>query len=479
MLDRYRGAPGQWRAFWCLPGGAGAFTALQERHVGMKTKVAMACLAASLALTPATRVAADGGDVVGGLIAGIIGGAILNEASKGRQHRTGQHRTYADPATVAQNREVQTSLNYFGFPVGAVDGVLGSRSRTAISEYQATMGYPVTGRLQPYERDFLTGSYRRAIAGGPATAQMIAGDPMGPRGLLRTYQKQAAGIAPPPAVQPVPNTTVVIAPAAPAPAPVPATIPVMNAARAPGGTALPNFLGAGTGKSLASHCNKVSLLTSTNGGFVTSAAMTDPSVALNEQFCLARTYAIASGEDMAGRVSTLSQDQIAAQCDRLGPVLKPYVSALSFRPRAEVMSDLGGFVQGSGMSPEQLAGTARICLSVGYRTDNMDVALGSALLLNVLGEAVYGELLGHHLSQGFGTATRADLALDWYDAGLDAVARGAAPVFAPGQPERSELIRQAAYRIGGRSDGTALSVPAPVVSGQVAMPALPAFTVAD
>ncbi len=100
------------------------------------------------------------------------------------------------------------------------------------------------------------------------------------------------------------------------------------------------------------------------------------------------------------------------------------------------------------MSPAQLSGTARICLSVGYRTDDMDVALGSALLLAALGERAYGELMGHHLAQGIGTAKRPDLALAWYQMGLDAVEEGGRPVFAPGQPERQALIRKAAYQAG-------------------------------
>ena len=44
-----------------------------------------------------------------------------------------------------QNRQVQSALNYFGFPVGTPDGVLGSRSREAIAGYQAYLMYPATG----------------------------------------------------------------------------------------------------------------------------------------------------------------------------------------------------------------------------------------------------------------------------------------------------------------------------------------------
>ena len=108
--------------------------------------------------------------------------------------------------------------------------------------------------------------------------------------------------------------------------------------------------------------------------------------------------------------------------------MKDLVSAASLSPQADVSRQVSAFILESGMSPAQLSGTARICLSVGYRTDNMDVALGSSLILFALGEQVYGELLGHHLSQGFGTTQRMDLAVSWYDPAFSALDSGATPL---------------------------------------------------
>ena len=97
------------------------------------------------------------------------------------------------------------------------------------------------------------------------------------------------------------------------------------------------------------------------------------------------------------------------------------------------MSDVSAFALSSGMAPAQLSGTAKICLSVGYRTDDMDVALASALLLTALGEAVYGELIGHHLALGFGAA-----ALIWRWTGIrpgfDAVGAGPRRYSHPASP---------------------------------------------
>lgn len=405
----------------------------------MPFKYSIAALfAASLVIVPAPRAQADAGDFIAGA---IIGGVIGANAKK--QRRTTTKRYYKKkvsrpriPAT-EQGRQVQASLNYFGFDAGTVDGQLGRKSRDAIKQYQAYLGYPVTGQLSPFEQNLLTSSYNRAQAGGASTQTLIASNIDGTRGLLKSFRAEMAGKTP--------QNTVVAA----APAPVPVPAPAITSAAAGAGAALPSFLGAGNQASLASHCNQIALVTNTNGGFVTKATMTDPNTALNEQFCLARTYAIARSEELAANIPGFTPDQIAAQCSGFGPVMKPHVASLAQKSRDQVAMDVAGFTVTSGMAPAQLAATARICMGVGYRTDNMDVAIGSALLLYTLGEPVYGELMGHHLAQGFGPAKRVDLAGAWYDASFNALDNGAAAVFNPGQPERAALLRQASARLGG------------------------------
>lgn len=196
--------------------------------------------------------------------------------------------------------------------------------------------------------------------------------------------------------------------------------------------------------------------------------MTDPDVALNEQFCLARTYAIATSEDMIAKVQGFTPDQVASQCEQFGPAMQPYVASLALKTQPEVVQDVAGFILTTGMSPAQLQGTAKICMGVGYRTDNMDVALGSALMLFAMGDQVYGEMMGHHLAQGFGTSKRIDSARVWYAEGLKAVDSGAPAVFAPGQPERVELLRQASLRLGTSNSGVA--VPAQPTVQPAALP---------
>lgn len=420
----------------------------------MKLKaIGMAGIAAGLIFGPVGRAQADAGDAIAGaIIGGMIGHAIAKDQQK--RKASGKTTTRSSKSTVSsaqreQNREVQTALNYFGFPVGTPDGSIGPKSRAAISTYQATLGYPATGELTEYERTILMAAYHRGMAGGPVVSQTVASHPMGIKGLLLTQRDEMAGLAP-------------VAPGGAGVAPAAALPSLMPEPQAPATVtaALPSFMGTGAAQvSLASQCNKISLLTNSNGGYVTSATMTDAGFALGEQFCLARTYAMASGEEMAAKVAGFTPQQIAEQCAAFGPVLGDHVAALSLKTRDEVLQGVQGFILQSGMSPAQLAGTAKVCLGVGYTTDAMDVAIGSALLLSAMGENAYAELLGHHLSQGFGVAVRPDLALDWYEMGISAMGQGGA-VFAPGLTGRPDLIRKAAYTVAGRAGDLAPVVPA-------------------
>lgn len=416
---------------------------------------ATTCLAATLIVAPVQRAAADNA-LVGGIVGGIIGGAIVNEANKNRQKTT--TRSTASTQTNAQreaNREVQVALNYFGYNVGTPDGALGPRSRAAITEYQVMLGFPGTGQLNDFERDLLVSSYYRAQAGGAITAQMIATNPRGVKGLLIAWRDERLGVTPP-----AQAGVMAAAPAAPA---VPAMPFAQAMAPAPAAPALPSFMGQQgvTQVSLASHCSKVSLVTNTNGGFVTQVTMTDPAFALSEQFCLARTYAIAQSEELMAKVAGFTPAQIAEQCGGFVPVLKDHVAALSIKGRDEVLQGVSGFVLASGMAPAQLAGTAKTCLGVGYVTDNMDVAMGSALILATLGEKPYAELLGHHLSQGFGASRRPDLALPWFETSLGIMGEPVVQVFAPGMSDRAGLVRMAAYAVAGQPLPGGSAAPAP------------------
>ncbi len=301
-----------------------------------------------------------------------------------------------------------------------------------------------------------------------------------------TCTKNDAGTLAVAPVQPAPGndgTTMVAATIAPTindlPAqPVPSAQPVVSnpdaaAVQAPGvagSVVMPTFgIAPKAIASLASHCTRVSLVTSTNGGFVTEASMTDPAQALAEQFCLARGYAITTGEELAAQAQGVTPEQISSECARLKPLFNDAVSGLSLQSRADVVKATADILLKTGAAPSQLSGTAKVCLSVGYRTDDMDMALDAALILTAVGEGAYDELLGHHLALGFGTSTRPDLAMDWYQSGFTTLARGGQAVFAPAQPERAALIQKAAMAVSGAGT-SAPAADQPVAASTSVMP---------
>ena len=423
-----------------------------------------ACAVASLTSIPAQQASADLGDaLVGAAVGGVVGGVIVDQVHKKKQAQAranARHssktykRSYSrtapyNSAQRQQNRDVQTSLNYFNFPAGTSDGVLGRNSRNAISSYQGFMGYPQTGQLTEFERTVLVNSYHRSVAGGAGTSEIIANSQYGQRGVLkRTQQEMAGGASAEVASYQTANAQVDTPTAA---------------------FSLPSFGQASEASSITNHCNKINLVTNTNGGYTKASDITDPAFALNEQFCLARIYAIAKSEDLSSKVTGISAPEMQAQCETLGPSFKDQISALSLVSREDVVAQTGAKVLSTGMSPAQLSNTADICLGVGNRTDNADVALASTLILVALGQPAYGELLGHHLVNGFGTLQRNDLAVQWYTSANDAIALGQPAVFAPSQEERPDLIQAAAVQLDTKQAPEAVTKSTSTFS-------LPAFT---
>ncbi|WP_170335599.1 peptidoglycan-binding domain-containing protein [Ruegeria arenilitoris] len=403
-------------------------------------------IALSFALTAPQVARADAGDFLGGaVVGGVVGYAIGKDQQKKKAQRTTRStRTYRPsiPSTT-QGAQTQTALNYFGYNAGTVDGQVGRGTRAAIERYQVSMGYPINGYdFQPYQRDFLMQAYYWATSGGQASTQQ-AGQP-----LLMAYRQQvhsgtALAAAPQPTAPTVEAAPVAVAPVAVAQEPEPAP----EVAETPTATLPTLFSGGTTGPSLANRCSAVMLQTSTNGGYTTLANMSDPDFALSEQFCLARSYAMARGESLMQDIQGLTPDQVAAQCDSYGEMLEPQVVALSLNSKTEAETQMRKLALESGQSPEDLAATSKVCLAMGYLQDNMDTAVGSALMLVAMGEPAYGELVGHHLREGFGVQERRDLAMQWYEASLSALDAGSQAVFLPSQSDRPQLLRAAMVQV--------------------------------
>lgn len=417
-------------------------------------------LASSLILLPIQRAQAnDGAALLGGL---LLGGIIVNEVNKNKQRKrtTTTKRTYSSSAQREQNRQVQSALNYFGYNVGSVDGSLGRNSRAGISRYQAQMGYTSDGYLDPYERDFLLGSHQRALGSShlPPYNNVVATQGYG--GLLRTYRNEQLGVATPnvqQAAAPVPAPVPVPAPT-PAPAPVPAAVTPAPAA-APEPAALPSFTFGQVDRSVNQHCNEINVLTAANGGITTAGRVGDEEFALNEQFCLARTHAMAESTSIVATIPNMTDAQVQAQCEGLAQVITPQIQSLSTDRGDKVLGSTAAVLQGSGQPMAQLVSGGKVCLGVGYRIDSAQMALASAVLLASAGELGYGEIVSHQMREGFGTAKASpEQAASWMSMTLNALDSGSTPVL--GQSADRVAVLKGATN-GGASTAALPVFPAP------------------
>lgn len=172
----------------------------------------MAAIVASTVLVQPPATAKANEDMFGALIGGMIGAAIANQGSAGSRS-TGSSVQSRSSAEIAEARMLQEALNYFGFPAGTPDGVIGRGTRNAISQYQMFMGYSPTGNILPHERNFLITSYNRAAMEPPFTIQQAMRNPMGLRSLLQSYAQVPSSPSPLVPVQPA-VAPVVVAPLA-------------------------------------------------------------------------------------------------------------------------------------------------------------------------------------------------------------------------------------------------------------------------
>lgn len=403
----------------------------------LKRNLCASFAAASMIVAGVGRAEAnDATSLIGGA---ILGGIIVNEMNKNKQRQqttTQRSRTVYSSQREA-NRQVQVALNYFGYNVGAPDGVLGRNSRYGIRRYQTDMGYVVDGYLDPHEQDFLLASYQRALASAHMAPynQIVA--TQGQAGLLRTYRNEQLGIATP---QTQPQTQMAVTPM-PVPAPVPTQPEVLTTRADSGAAGLPQFGIPEDSRSMRDHCDQINVRTAANGGISTVGNISDSALALNEQFCIARTQAMSDTARIEATIPNMTRDQVEAQCAGLAQAVAPQLGSIDSTPASQVMASTKAFLEASGQPMAQLISGGKVCLGAGYRADDASMALASAVLLTAAGQGGYGEVVSHQLREGFGTAPATpQVAASWMQVALGAAASGAAPVL--GQtPERIGVLQ--------------------------------------
>ena len=307
-----------------------------------------------------------------------------------------------------QNRRVQSALTYFNWNGGTVDGSLGSRWRAAISQYQAAMGFPADGQMDDFEREFLLNSHQRAVAsmGMPPYDRIYV--LQGPKGLLRAFRNEQLGL--------------------PTEAP-PVSEPSLSPDRVP---------------LMTTRCNSVAALSVTNGGPATAASLTDANLALDEQFCLARTYAVSEANRLLGAMPGIIPEQVEQVCAGLVPFLKGVTENAGRKAPTQVREEAAAMLAGAGQSPDQLVSTGTICLGTGYRVDDVEMAFASAVMLAAAGQPAVGELVGHHLRLGFGTEANPARGTEWVTEAVAILESGSTPVILPGSTtDRMAVLRAA------------------------------------
>jgi len=104
-----------------------------------------------VAATTSLAARADAGAHIGGMVGRIIGGAIGTAAGAVRTALRGRilARASVNSDRRGQQRIVHETLISLGFPAGRPDGVIASRSRSAVADHHAMMGFAATGHIAP------------------------------------------------------------------------------------------------------------------------------------------------------------------------------------------------------------------------------------------------------------------------------------------------------------------------------------------
>ena len=389
----------------------------------------------SVSVVPAPQVRADSGwAFLGGIIAGSVmahNAATLAAqqemydreatASYVRQQRALMDPPPAtavmpDPAVSSRDADVQAALSFFGYAVGRVDGVLGRQSRAAIAQFQQDMGWTATGTLGVQEEAFLIDAHQRGEAAltVPPYNEIVASQ--GRKGLLEAFRREELG-------QPVGGgqggLIAEILPAGDASQPV-----HVLASTEPGKG------------SMAAFCKVTAQRTEANGGTVQPGPEIDMPQAMGEQFCWARRFAIGDTALVESSIPPLSPEQLAADCGSVTGIMAPFVAQLERETPRRIIAQIKSAQKESGERREMVSLAARLCLGTAYRIEDPDMALGAALLVTAMGQIGYGEMVSHHLRQGFGTAPAGSLAIEpWMDLALQS-------------PEGTEALGQNLLRLG-------------------------------
>lgn len=134
------------------------------------------------------------GAIVAGLVltaAALVGCQEANPPQAGVVERAPQEVALTTPSDI---REAQRFLNTLGYRAGPVDGVIGSRTRSAISDYQTGNGLVQTGELTAALLDELRSKAMMYRATSPSRTAKAARSPRSSKP-PSTTQVQSSSVA--------------------------------------------------------------------------------------------------------------------------------------------------------------------------------------------------------------------------------------------------------------------------------------------
>ena len=131
------------------------------------------------------------------------------------------------------------------------------------------------------------------------------------------------------------------------------------------------------------------------------------------------------------------------------------MASLSSKGSAAVIAETTGIAGSLGLNdPAAVADYGELCLGLGYRSNDSEMALAGALLVTSAGRAPYAEMVGHHVREGFGTTANTSGAKEWYSMGLDALDNNQPPAVLPSQTiQRTATIRAAVLAENQQASG--------------------------
>ncbi len=399
------------------------------------TKTVSAALIGAILTTSSPAQASDAGKIAVGAIAALGIYSILKNKNNGqaqaapapRQQPAPPRNTY-NPVR-EENRRLQSALNGVGFNAGGADGIVGPQTRSAISAYQAHMGFPVSGELNAFQREQLLGAHQQIKNGSAAARFPEVNRKEGPQGLVKALQDP--GYADRFGQQPQPQLANTPAPSGNDDLVLPPSLAESNPVQI-------------STSSMAEHCELTTGIMQANAGPAIVNNIADPDQALSEQFCDARSYAITQGNGLLDQLDGKTAE-FTDFCTKIAARLTPAIAEIPSGDTKAVAIKAQEIMEPVFQGDSAAAATAgQICLGIGYRQDDSEIALGAATMMLASGKLSYNELFGHHTRWGFGTATARDTSQQWYLSAITAMDQGAEPAFWPSKStQRNEIIRQA------------------------------------